>query len=1206
MKKKMVDSNLSDILSKKSSDPSYFESLLGQKYGENQSQTTTKSLGAFGGNSLRGGLARNNPLSGILGFGKSSTKGNRGGFYNSSGIQGSGGNGKYLDDQGDALPDGSFRANTAKNALEGIAPKTLGEIPKFNLTDYTSQGGIGNSTRIGGNQYNFDYQYGDNPAERVAQSGIFGGEVSDNSGTSGVSSTYNLNKPYEFGGETERTFENPAGQGFGSTSDQGVMSAHLSNPQSFKLNNTINQYNAGSGSSGGEVTTLGAGGSGNASQGQETSDLQNYGGAALDFFLNRSMLPKSLKWIDPGALAAEYLTTALFGSPTTITKDYAKANAASGQNVNNDVQLNAPGEFNLNRESNTNAQSQSVSPIFGNTAQVDASTGVNSQLGLKTDVGGTAQGATQSDLLGSGSSVIQQTNLDRKGGLFVGGLDEEQVKNQDAVATSANTGAGLTLQGTVPPELSAVFPNFVQAQGEANQQSNVSVQNQTNSEAAGQHNYGQDVTTSENVSGQVGGGAGANIGAGNTITTLAQGVDQQAKADTQAKIDSTMQGLGAYIDGMSKARAILSGQQGSDSQAVAQIHAQRFIDNLETSLPQSADSAQIISQLRQNPELAWLFDGSNSPQTVLKALASVAQTTGTTATEQSVGKGTDPVYKTLTKTTPTASLTIDPNATQGMNRYYDYDPTPQKPSSGDERKFANVQGQVQEIKNGQIVPISYRDAFDLQSLASSQVADTAGNFGHRTGAHNDESSDANRIPYGSDLGGLAPDKGITSYNNSGAASQDTSPATYDSRRNSATKEIDSLVSTLDWYKHVAQSPNQADPEVVYAKKQVGWLPTSIAAKQQQLKDLDSNFQNLIASRQASSMGYTPQGAGLAAQASLGAKGNIYGNQYFFGGSDDSIYNALASETVARSQNQYQNGQNNQTQAYIDQINAAKGQNLTAQDKEALNNLIGQRQTSSQGQLVQLNEQKTGLTNQLNDAYNQFEQYRTSGGNDPTMYQNLLGRAQEASAQLQAITDQLGGIDTEIDYNDVLGDYAATQQGRNFASKYDQSGNAYLNNRSVADYDNLLGYYNKEKAFDDQYGLSQGGNYVNLDSLTGSTRSVADAAVLGSLGWDDNYTAKASVADSYLDPVTGQLKKVGDSNMANWSNLTTNQNLAGITDRNIYNPLNISLSGTGTYNKAVTGDYDQHQLNQWRNSTSLAAGLAPSLYDQSANAFRYQK
>jgi hypothetical protein len=88
-----------------------------------------------------------------------------------------------------------------------------------------------------------------------------------------------------------------------------------------------------------------------------------------------------------------------------------------------------------------------------------------------------------------------------------------------------------------------------------------------------------------------------------------------------------------------------------------------------------------------------------------------------------------PFYTQLTNQTgqSSAGITIDPRVSADVNRTYTYDPTPENPNSGDERVFANVFGNVQQLDKGKLYDIGYRDAFDVAAGSKDSAGLTSAN-----------------------------------------------------------------------------------------------------------------------------------------------------------------------------------------------------------------------------------------------------------------------------------------------------------------------------------------------------------------------------------------------------------------------------------------------------------------------------------------------
>ena len=722
---------------------------------------------------------------------------------------------------------------------------------------------------------------------------------------------------------------------------------------------------------------------------------------------------------------------------TTIQADSASANSG----IAGTSSIASTGDAQANTSTRGQSSAASASPIFNN--QVNTDTAITSQGNAATQ-GANASANAAGNSSASANSAIQQKEIKNKGilGTGIGGIDESRLDSFNQANANAGSSTGLNLG--------------------ANSSGNVNQANTANAAASNSNgvNVASGVNTSASVNGQAGQNSNlqgqADASGSNSYGTTATGKDSghyiggSAASQANASLVAGLQGQGAEVSGVSQAQSALNGNMGSEAKVKVEIQAKRFITDLEQALPNDPVATAAIERMKKDPSLVWLFNGSNSPKSIIMALGSTA-TTGKAGTSNvnlgSYGQWTSWANNNATLGSANINATINPNANANSNiqRYY------QDPQTG--KTFANVQGQVREIKNGELVPIDYTDKFTLKAIANATAT---------AGGHN--------------------------FNIAGAA--------------------------------------------------------------------------------------------------LNVAGDIKGRQYFYSGSNDSIYDQLAKEVVARNNNTYKSPEEQrlldnyaaldydknyynkfiapqEKNSLYDQLTALKGKNISAKDLASINNWIEQEQLNRQS-LADQGQNIADTEVDYSDFFNQNKQNKQINPVSPLFQAVYASLGNDSNYYNKNIAPITGLSQKEYDYANMVKRYAGQQ--------YDSQGRVLYNGNVVDNYSSLLDSLAKEKAFDQKYGYNQGGAYTNLNYLDydGYNNNAVVYKPKKTLVWGRQADGSMGYMLDRSPGVDQLINRSLQSATLNGQNI--NNSVIQALGVNQYAPLNFNLqSGQGVANEA--SDYN---------------------------------
>lgn len=669
----------------------------------------------------------------------------------------------YRLDTGEYTPRGSVRSRTGLSGMEVRSP--------FSLNDNYQIGGFGQGA-FGGQESSFDFQFEDQSPETIARAGNIGVLTSDQSGVAMSQAPFNLSEPLNF----SRTSETDFGRfGSGSFSDVGQASATLQSPQGgFDFNNQIKSYLRGSGESKTKEFSKGEGlnqyleNTKVGSTGQFEEMAAKFGIAVASKLasmgISTALQAAQLAALSNPATALVSLATlpiSYFGGKAAgrLASKYrtdkitdTKATAEAGLGSLTSLGMEGPGQFDFNRQAQSQANVINPSKTgFGVTAS-DVYTGLGQQGSMNLGPKATGRMMLGADVDGVSDTLLKEHETIKKSAgnwnedksysaqagseqsQQVGLLGEGQVQNLDQmkrqsvpdswVSQNINPQIQENFQ-TYKDRYPGLYGNYAnaddyitreyfrqnpQAELQFNQQGNVN----TISNASAVPMYGD--TPFEGLDYQQRGNLGVDAGgrislsgpggadisniadvsttqrttpqAGAFGSTLGYNTQSVIDAQLQSQLDATLSGAGAQADAVNQMKFNFNDNEYG---ATLQLNAQRFINNLEEQMPQTRDTQVFINSLRNNPELTALFEQGLAPETIVKATLD---------------------YDNANKT---FSNQLEWEQQQNYQQAQAYDPTPDQPNSGDEIGLANVFGDVRQIDPGKLYNVGYTDVLDYST-----------------------------------------------------------------------------------------------------------------------------------------------------------------------------------------------------------------------------------------------------------------------------------------------------------------------------------------------------------------------------------------------------------------------------------------------------------------------------------------------------------
>lgn len=636
---------------------------------------------------------------------------------------------------------GSYGASTGRSGGYFLSPK-----------DAQGQGQVYTQGPVnwGLNERSFSFtQRGDNTnnSQNLALAGESDINATDQSGGNAYNGgQYNFSDNYDNRFLKQSKFSE--GLNSGGLGQYGITQAsgQLDNKDrsNFSYTNRVNRSVSGGGSVSAKVGDISQGG--DTSVNTKVKPTLDLGGQAATIF---STAVGTLAMANPlfRPLGAAIALAGMLSPKQEIRiEDNATATASGLLNTDRGLKLSSPGSITTSDRQGLFANSRTTSPIFGTNAIANIFGDSSNRQSISQQ--GTGSAELNSRTLQDLASRASVTSVDRATPNILGMnqrfLDESfpgRVSNNTNTSTSAliNTTAGARNQVNINQN-NQVISNS-EALGLGRRKSNILSSNLT-------QNQDLDATLS----------SGASLLASSRLNTNANSynVDKNnylrgefgandLRSDTSNEILASLAGVGANISAVQQAKQILLGSQGISALTNTMVQASRFIDNLEQSLPQTDESRAVIERLRQNPELTWLFDGSNSPRSVISAIAANNTTTNSNFSQHFKDRNAHgvsdwyilqsdrgpvryavnaPNANQQTSQTARAQVEINPLSTQDIQRYFT------DPTTG--RVFANVMGEVREITSGKFTPINYRDNFTVSAnsrgnLSNARV-DASGNI----------------------------------------------------------------------------------------------------------------------------------------------------------------------------------------------------------------------------------------------------------------------------------------------------------------------------------------------------------------------------------------------------------------------------------------------------------------------------------------------
>jgi len=578
-------------------------------------------------------------------------------------------------DWGDYLPQSSLRTRTRNSSAQLTSPFLGGADTAYETS------GDGSGSVYGGQENQYGFGYNGEPVQ-IAKSGRLGLQSLGNSDRALAESTYSMSQPYQISSRDE--YSNPEQGAYSSSSDTGEVRADLNTPSTRpSFMNTVSRQTGGKGETTKTYSTEGEG------QGQGTGKygVRDTSAARLGYDIGTMPIGMVANGIIPGLggvaqAGAAALGNFLFGKKSRETNE-AMANANQAQNVNTSMGLFQPGQASLNRTATT--ESKGYAPSGNVPAIVNASTVNTQNINQQNPAEALNLANLYSNANLAGQSYGKEDITRKKSGLFSRGYDRVSRTADAARNIAQDTGGRLALSGRSLPSAMQNIPGAMSPAIKA-------LANQQTISKLGTGQFGgtpqtDTLTSSENMEGSVTGPASLESEVYNQGNYSNKG---GLTSNMSANILGSLQGYGADISGVSNAQQALSGSMGQEAQVEASMDMNRIISNLEQQLPPSVTSQRVINTLRQNPELASLFDESNSSETQAQALASI-----------------------LDSQQLQAQTAINPQAQQQQQAYQYIDPY-----TGQPQYYANIEGQVRQINPDTLYGIDYTDPFNLQAKAS--------------------------------------------------------------------------------------------------------------------------------------------------------------------------------------------------------------------------------------------------------------------------------------------------------------------------------------------------------------------------------------------------------------------------------------------------------------------------------------------------------
>jgi hypothetical protein len=657
---------------------------------------------------------------------------------------------------------GSYSTPGSSRGRSGYSGFELSNSEDINgtINPYTT-----GKAKFGGNENVFELSFQDELPTNIVRTGVTAGGINDNSGNVLGQSSYNFNKPYNFSESDSKDYDIKRGFGEGTFSREGQMSANLRTPSGgLSLDNSIQKRVEGSGYSK-LAKTIG----GDAFQNQYTTTADSSMEGAQEKQLDQLGMMMAPWYV---SLPVNFAMEALAPDQRTTTKinSYINPRVESDLTQNTRIGMTSPGDFNYSDNARTSSMvelpgikdSYAMSSIDTQGDQRasgrlsgNGSMGVSMLQNLggvsNTDLtekdvyetvtkfgkpettntmyfsnasGAQSQDATQAmNLQANNTTNLKDTtapaewvtaninkdlldNFDsyksRYPGLYGNFASKDDYINRKYLAQNPQTTLSAQQLAEIITKGKTESPdNYIMGNGvvTGSPENDLDMTNRQNvltksdlslsGQAAANVINNVDVSTQQQTNNQRDDFVGALSGnwANNLVSpnvTVNPGASSQIDLNIESNQQIALQGLGAQADLVNELKYKFNDK---DYGATLRLQAQRYINGLEEQLPMTRDTQNFINSLRSNPELVSLFEQGLPPETIVKATLDYDN-----ANKEFASK-------------------LDWTSNSNYKQSQTYDPTPDKPNSGDEMALANIMGDVRLLDPGKLYNIGVTDEF---------------------------------------------------------------------------------------------------------------------------------------------------------------------------------------------------------------------------------------------------------------------------------------------------------------------------------------------------------------------------------------------------------------------------------------------------------------------------------------------------------------
>lgn len=640
---------------------------------------------------------------------------------------------------------GNSRVNTGRSA--GIYQGKSDLESKDNVQTYSKDG----SVSYGGNRNTFNFAYGDQDAQQIAESGNIGLYAKDRSGQAlSVNPMNNLSEQQQWDKQTDMS-------GKGYSTEQGFYNASLDNPSDkIIFNNNINQ------------SLVGKGSTQSLSQGASDQDTDSQ---VLENKSKATPILSSLPLIGD-----------MFKGHSRKTRDIYNVDTNAQQGMVSSGNLNAPGsaEYGIQAGAgmyNSMDTGAGLIPLIESSADIQGRQGGRLQMQrggqgylIQSNAGDALGGALLEDKQSSNKRILGREHNERN---IAGGASDLSA-NADVSTQVGVRGRGSITNNPVAQDwidkninkdiinnfdsYKSRYPGLYSRYADANDM----IQKQyaiANPQASASYDNSVEATARAAANG-VSSAVQANAGlSGNIAASGGVSGDLAAKASAAANqqggfISNPYGGVSSYLGSHSQSESgkiELTGDIKSDKavlQSVTDIagalaggganaiqvkqELSSMVEDISSKLPANEYGDVLLQKLKDSPELAVLFSMNGTPEAIANSIINYSAEKHDTG--YNVGNHNFVAY---IKTGEAGSGNINAQTSLEAQRKRaitrEVDPTPDKPNSGDEIVYANI-GRLDA--NGQpIVKAMPKGQFITQGITQTFNTDISDN--DRNWASND-------------------------------------------------------------------------------------------------------------------------------------------------------------------------------------------------------------------------------------------------------------------------------------------------------------------------------------------------------------------------------------------------------------------------------------------------------------------------------------